>query len=656
MPRRFVNPDSALGASVWYAVLACVMTWPVVLHLGTGIPENLGDPLLNTWILGWDASHVLRFLGGHFSALSGFWNANIFYPEPLTLAYSEHLIAEAIQILPVYALTGNLILCYNLLFLSTFILSGLGVFLLVRELTGNGRAAFLAGLLYGFALFRAAHFGQVQVLSAQWMPFVLFGLRRYFVTRRRTALAGAAAALIAQNLSCGYYLIFFAPFVAGYTMYEMASRRLLRDVRLWASLLLAGAVVAVATVPFLAPYQVLRGQGLLLRDPGDVDQFSADVYGYLSASPAMLVWGRLHMIWKGENALFFGVVPLGMGVLGFAVACSRAWRGASDRVPDVPRDRSLTYASSAVAILAAATGVALLIAGRRAFLLNTIDPELGMVPNYFAASLVGLVGVLLSTPRVRAFFRGGSHHSSAGFYAVAAAAAVWLSFGRVVRSLGYAVSHETVYGWLYRHVPGFDALRCPARYAMLAALFMAVLGGFGADWIVRRGRLGRMMVLTLGAAFLIEAARPPIPVTAVWAGTDAGLPSARGAGAPRLYRYVDALPADAVLAEFPFSDEPGVNTAYMYGSTQHWRRLVNGHSGIWPASYLKRRNDLAHPLDNPDRAWRTLVASGATYAIVHEGLYNTGEGPAVTRWLRRSGAREIARSDSERLFAIAGMR
>ena len=64
---------------------------------------------------------------------ANFWNANIFHPEPLTLAYSEHLFAQAVQILPVYALTGNIILCYNLLFLSTFVLSGLGMFLFVRE-------------------------------------------------------------------------------------------------------------------------------------------------------------------------------------------------------------------------------------------------------------------------------------------------------------------------------------------------------------------------------------------------------------------------------------------------------------------------------------------------------------------------------------------
>ena len=38
-------------------------------------------------------------------------------------------------------------------------------------------------------------------------------------------LAGATLALVAQNLSNGYYLIFCAPFVAAYCVYEMVDRR-----------------------------------------------------------------------------------------------------------------------------------------------------------------------------------------------------------------------------------------------------------------------------------------------------------------------------------------------------------------------------------------------------------------------------------------------
>ena len=66
-----------------------------------------------------------------------FWNANIFHPNPLALTLSEHLFGQTLQILPVYWLTGNIILCYNLLFIATFALSAFGAYLLVHDLTGD---------------------------------------------------------------------------------------------------------------------------------------------------------------------------------------------------------------------------------------------------------------------------------------------------------------------------------------------------------------------------------------------------------------------------------------------------------------------------------------------------------------------------------------
>ena len=137
-----------------------------------------------------------------------------FIPTPLALALSEHLFGQTLQILPVYWLTGNIILCYNLLFISTFALSGFGTYLLVRDLTGDTRAAFIAGLVYGFLPYRIASVPHLQVMSSQWMPFALWGLNR-FVTHRIDAArsAGGTGALVLQNWSCGYYLLYFAPFV-----------------------------------------------------------------------------------------------------------------------------------------------------------------------------------------------------------------------------------------------------------------------------------------------------------------------------------------------------------------------------------------------------------------------------------------------------------
>src|SRR4029077_2021518 len=246
------------------------LTWPLAVGLTHDIPGDFGDPLFTSWALAWDATHLGR----------GWWTANIFAPHALSLAYSEHFLPQALQVLPIYVVTKNPILCYNLLFLSTFVLSGLGMFLLGRELTGSRAAGTLAGLAYAFAPFRVASIPHLQVLSSAWMPFVLFGLRRHFATGRVRPLAGAAAAWIAQNLSCGYYLLFFSPIVIAYILWELTTRGLWTDRRALLFTIAACAIVVVATAPFLLPYLELRRRGFSPRSLTETRRFSADVYGY----------------------------------------------------------------------------------------------------------------------------------------------------------------------------------------------------------------------------------------------------------------------------------------------------------------------------------------------------------------------------------------
>src|SRR5215470_7448424 len=207
-------------ATVAYAAIAVLMTWPLAAGITRDVAWDLGDSVLNMWILAWDCEQLRGILQGHYSHLRHFFDANIFYPAPLTLAYSEHLVPQAIQVFPIYVLTKNPILCYNLLFLSTFVLSGLGMFLLARELTGSTAAAFVGGLLFAFAPYRIPQSSHLQVLSSQWMPFALYGVRRYVQGGRMHALIGATGAVVLQGLSCGYYLLYFTPFVAAYAIWE----------------------------------------------------------------------------------------------------------------------------------------------------------------------------------------------------------------------------------------------------------------------------------------------------------------------------------------------------------------------------------------------------------------------------------------------------
>jgi hypothetical protein len=634
-----------------YLLLALVFTWPLVLGLTHDVPWDLGDSLLNLWILGWSADHIVRFLGGELDAFRGFWTANIFYPAPLTLGYSEHLFAQALQMFPIYALTHNLILCYNLLFLSTFVLSGLGTFLFVREVTGSPRAAFVAGLVYAFAPLRVPQFSHLQVISSQWMPFVLYGLRRYFDTRRLRPLVGATAALVAQNLSCGYFLLFFAPVVMAYALFEMLSRGVWRDVRVWGSLAASAAVSVLVTLPFLLPYVELRQMGFKPRAIEEVAAYSADVYGYLTAAAESRLWGGLVRAFpKSEAELFPSFAALLLATAGIVPGARAAWVASRDVPAPTGILRKVTYGLVAVFGLYCVLAV-LILAG---YGFNSIGPipisVRNLVRTAWLAATLGLF-LLAFAPRARAF-ASTSVRSLWGFGLVAAFAAFVLSLGPVIRTQGEFLTDRGPYVFLYSYVPGFDGLRVPARYGMLVMLFLAILAGLGAAAIERRWRRGGIAALVLGLCVLVEASAAPILVNGMGPEADYVTPPAQLSHVPPVFPFIKTLPRDSVIAEFPFGQWT-FELRYMYYSTHHWRPLINGYSGTFPLGYKLMTEALRRPHQNPERAWEALANSGATHVVLHQGAYKeSAEAAAVVDWLEERGARRVANFDTDHVFAL----
>jgi hypothetical protein len=353
MSRLFSLRSSTFVLAI-YLLLTLALTWPVAADLAGGVPGDLGDPLLNTWILGWDLDHLTRFLSGDLGALRGFWNANIFYPTPLALAYSEHLVPLAVQALPVYALSHSLVLCYNLLFISTFALSALGAYLLARAVTQNALTAFVTGLFYGFALYRLVHLGHLQVLSSQWMPFVLLGLWRFAESRRILPLLGAALALLVQGLSCGYYLFFFSPFVVAFSLWTLWLRQRLRDPACWRALTLAAASVFLAALPFLLPYVRVRASGAIARTPQEIALYSADVSSCLPVNRVLRFRAAQDAEVPTESDIFPGMVPTLLAALGLLSALAAARSATS-----TPRWRALLSQPSVAFALATAAATSL---------------------------------------------------------------------------------------------------------------------------------------------------------------------------------------------------------------------------------------------------------------------------------------------------------
>ena len=102
------------------------------------------------------------------------------------------------MILPVYALTRNPILCYNVaLSLDVRAVGDRDVPVRARADRHRARAAFLAGLAFGFAPYRFGTLPHLQVLSSMWMPFVLLGFHRFLETPPRRA-AGRRGGRVAR--------------------------------------------------------------------------------------------------------------------------------------------------------------------------------------------------------------------------------------------------------------------------------------------------------------------------------------------------------------------------------------------------------------------------------------------------------------------------
>ena len=651
MARKF--PDARF--LLVYIAIAIAMTWPLARVAGTRLAADTGDPAFNCWVLAWTMGQMLAALGGDPGALANFWNGNIFHPEPLTLAYSEHLVAEALQILPVYAATGNILLSYNLLFIATFALSGFTGYLLVRDLTGERWAAFFAGLAFAYAPYRLGQFSHLQILMSYWMPLVLLGLRRYFVTRRIRPLIGGSAALVMQNLSCGYFLIFFPPFVAAYALYEMVQRRLLRDRRVWIDLGLAAGAVLLVTWPFVRPYLEVRDQaGFGVRSREEIAMFSADTHAFATIAPSSQNLAETFSGFpKPEGEGFVGLTILAFAIVGAGCGITRVlritpWSTTPELLVVATAGSGIIFLGSAAVVLwfFVYGQLTLPVSGEWVIYRNATRPLV-------VALVTSLIFVTLSTwarrqspqPSARAF----------GFFAVAAVAAAFLAFGPRIEVMGRPMATGP-YGLLFDYVPGFDGLRVPARYLMLVTLFMAVLAGLGAATLLSiRQRAVAIAMIAAGSAGILYESRvapmstnqPVIPDARYYAPE----PPAVGRRINPIYRVVGQLPPASVLIEFPFG-EPAYEILAVFYAGEHRRKLVNGYSGFFPRSYMDRVGPLKDVTVNPQRAAEVLKASGATHALVHEGAFLNDAGKDVSAWLESIGAREVTNHGRDRLFEL----
>jgi len=340
----------ALRAAGTYLVAACLLTWPLLTQLTArlGAVEGAGDPYLNLWILGWG---MHAWLTDPMAVLSGrVFDGNIFFPAAGTLTFSDHLLLQSLVLSPLYALTGNLTLCYNVLLIASLAFSGWAMHLLARSVTGSERAAFIAGLAWACWPYRTAHLLHLQLQSLYFLPLALWALFRIAAARRMsdTVMLGVLAAL--QAISSVYYGVMGAIAIGVAAVSLAWATGQWRGRRFWSRIAIAGAIGTVLVAPVVWPYWLTQQREGFGRNLFEASAQSATVQSYTQVPHENLVYGRAGVLLprppapgerdrrNNEHQMFPGFVLVAVAIFG-------AWQGwRSDARPVVVTSLALVLA------------------------------------------------------------------------------------------------------------------------------------------------------------------------------------------------------------------------------------------------------------------------------------------------------------------------
>jgi hypothetical protein len=559
-------------------------------HVTSEIPGLWWDPLLNIWTLAWDTTALLH------NPLH-LWQAPLLYPNNLTLSYSENLLGDIIYFAPVFLITHNPVLAYNVTFYMIFFLCGLNMYIVARSYTQRRFAAFVAALIYAFAPYRLAQIDHIPITGGEWMPLAFLFLDRSFQHGRWRDWILLALFYLLQLLSSVYLGIFLAYTLVAYLLIRY-TRVFVQQWRqggktyLWrlAKLIVRPIVVIVVTlgliVLLMAPYLISLHNGYE-RSVIESASYSAFAVDFLYTAPYNMLHGILsfqgvYIKPDSEHFLFLGWTVMILTAMGVILAFRR-------------RDATMrAYAWTGLIVLLFAFG-----------------PYL----QWSASNASPLLG---GTPVNRPFPPGIPMPWYLAFYVL----------------------------------PGIKGLRVPARLIDVLLLMLALLGASVIAWfqdkldavtVQAKARYlndgngsaprrrwwatpqrvflsGFLLLIALAIAF--EARPAYLPTTQVPTGT----------AIPPVYQWLATHGGSQPIIELPMSNNNGIvdeyEAWYDYYTIYHPHPIVNGWSGFLPPITTTISNAM---LDFPSTTSIGLLKQyHILYVVFHPQRYHLAESPSKT--------------------------
>jgi hypothetical protein len=317
-----------VGIAFAYALLTVLVTYPAVLQT-TSAPAGLDneDAFQYVWSLWWTKKALLD-LNSSPAHLTHLYHPSEPYHPMLAIDPFVQIMA-----LPL-VLIGGPIIAYNLEFLLSFILTGLGTYLLCYYLTKDILASFVGGVIFAFFPNKMLHsLGHLPQITLYLFPiYVLF----LFLLLAKPNLKRAMGLGLVLALSLLVYIIhtayFLIPCTLVFFLWHLATdRRRILAPDFLKYVAFAFLVACLLTGPILVPFLVGRISGeLAYLQAGGSGAYSADVLNFLTPSSDHPLLGpllrRLPIPIPGhkddETLVYMGLVALALATVG----CTKNWR------------------------------------------------------------------------------------------------------------------------------------------------------------------------------------------------------------------------------------------------------------------------------------------------------------------------------------------
>jgi hypothetical protein len=565
--------DGIVRQAAVYAVfvlLVVLYTWPLAANPSAHLRQFF-DVHYFVWEMGWVARRI-------FEAPRALFDANIFYPYGLSLAYSEPMLVPAVTVFaPVYAISRNPILAYNVTIVLFQALAGWAGYQAGRRLTGSAAAGWVAGIAFALSPIRSGyyHFAHMQLSFA--VPLAFLAWARFLERQRVRDLGWALFFVWCQMVTVMYFGIPLILMLALLTGGVLLLRPTGWSRRALVAAAAGGIVFAAAYLPVAWPYMMVRSEMGFERDLAEAGARPADLLTYADAGGE----NRLYRLANSTThpAMFPGFSVYALVVAAFVLVPRRT----SPPLPGAGRWARRLVGWSLVATLAA-IAVFLVTGGGTARLFGV---RLSMRDFGRPAMLLLGLGVAWLALEGWAWRRSGDERTLGlrewpALLGLLTVVFILLSLGPVMHLGGEDVG-VGLYAWMYDLYPPIRALRVTHRLGFTVMFLVGLLAAFGlaaAQARLSGGRLRRAMAV-VPLLLLVEYLPLPFAFDVI-----------RWDEPPPVYQWLARQPGDFVIAEWPAWHE-FPDATYGMWSLLHGKRLVNGSSGFDPPLTPQLREALA---------------------------------------------------------------